>query len=450
MVWVTVWVVAILVYLAVWQRRIEGRRRERIVAEIREARALGADRAVGQYPRVDPFRCIGCAVCVRACPEKGVLGMVNGVACLVRPAGCVGHGACQDACPVGALSVDLHDLASRPDIPRLTADLETTIPGLYIAGELGGLALIRHAIDQGARAVGSIADKMNGTATPPGIADVLVVGAGPSGLSATLKAIERDLSYVTIDQDDIGGTVRKYPRRKLALVQPVALPLDVRLRRREYVKEELIDIWERVIERHGVAIRSGVKLLGVARPNGHFESQTTAGPIRSRAVVLALGRRGTPRKLGVPGEEHEKVLYQLVDAAACRAERHLVVGGGDSAIEAATALAEQPGNEVTLSYRRAGFFRLKARNTERIRKYAELGRVHVLLASHVERIEPDRVHLRVEGDTPASASRVSLPNDRVFVFAGGEPPFPLLKRIGIGFGAEPPAVGAEPPRRVPA
>ncbi|MHC4411310.1 MAG: NAD(P)-binding domain-containing protein, partial [Planctomycetota bacterium] len=343
---------AVLALVAFWQHLLERRRRDEVVSGIREARDLGADRPQNQHPQIEPLSCIGCAACVRACPESGVIEMVDGIAHVVRAASCVGHAVCEIACPVGALKVGLGELENRPDRPRLTSEFETTVPGIFVAGELGGLALIRNAVEAGKSVIDSIAARPR-PPVDPDVVDVLIVGAGPCGMTASLRAIEHGLSWITIDQDDLGGTVRKYPRRKLVLTQPVDLPLGERIRRREYAKEELIEFWTACMDRHGAKIRAGVRFAGVALVDGMFVAETSGGPIRCRTVLLALGRRGTPRKLGVPGEQSERVLYQLVDAATYRGERVLVVGGGDSALEAATALASQPGNQVTLSYRKA-------------------------------------------------------------------------------------------------
>ncbi|MHC4847867.1 MAG: NAD(P)-binding domain-containing protein [Planctomycetota bacterium] len=419
---------AVLALVAFWQHLLERRRRDEVVSGIREARDLGADRPQNQHPQIEPLSCIGCAACVRACPESGVIEMVDGIAHVVRAASCVGHAVCEIACPVGALKVGLGELENRPDRPRLTSEFETTVPGIFVAGELGGLALIRNAVEAGKSVIDSIAARPR-PPVDPDVVDVLIVGAGPCGMTASLRAIEHGLSWITIDQDDLGGTVRKYPRRKLVLTQPVDLPLGERIRRREYAKEELIEFWTACMDRHGAKIRAGVRFAGVALVDGMFVAETSGGPIRCRTVLLALGRRGTPRKLGVPGEQSERVLYQLVDAATYRGERVLVVGGGDSALEAATALASQPGNQVTLSYRKADFFRAKKRNLERVREFVADGRVEVIFSSSVRAIEPGLAHVAL-----ADGSERALDNDYVFVFAGGEPPYPLLAQVGVGMG----------------
>jgi len=399
----------LLLALGIWQRRIDHRERTRVVTAIEEAKSLGAD--------------------TRACPEDGVIGMVKGVAHVVQAAKCIGHGLCADVCPVGAIVVGLGDLSARPDVPMLSDDLETTVRGVFIAGELGGLALIRNAIEQGVRGIEAVAQRCReerGRAD----ADVLIVGAGPAGLAASLRAKELGLSSITIDQNDLGGTVRKYPRRKLVMTQPVDLPIYGRVKRTEFVKEDLIGFWEHIIAEQRITVRERVKFLGTHRENGHLVSETSNGPIATRCVLLALGRRGTPRRLGVPGEEQEKVLYQLMDAATYRGLRCLVVGGGDSAIEAALGLAAQPGNQVTLSYRKPEFFRIKARNAERIRAAGAEGAVKLALASEVRSIGTEHVDLAL------GARAARLPNDFVFVFAGGEPPYPLLKGMGVRFWGE--------------
>ncbi|HVY62880.1 MAG TPA: NAD(P)-binding domain-containing protein [Planctomycetota bacterium] len=431
--------VAVLALLHRWQERIEAARRERILEEEREAQARGSSAPLAQHPQIDARSCIGCGACVDACPEEGVLALVDGVARVIHGARCLGHGLCADACPVGAVKIGLGELAKSPDLPALDGNLETSVPGVFIAGELGGLSLIKNAVEEGVRALDGIAADLRSEGGARGeVADVLIVGAGPAGFGAALRAIERRLRYVLIDQEaDIGGTVRKYPRRKLTLTAPMTLPLHGRVERREFLKEELIALWEGIVARHGVRLRGGTRFLGLGREGDALVARTSTGAIAARRVLLALGRRGTPRRLGVPGEEAEKVLYELVDAASYEGERILVVGGGDSAAEAAIALAmRRPGarpNEVTLSYRRERFFRLKRKNEERLERAIADGLVRALLPSDVRAVEARSVTLAVGPERRVE----TIGNDHVLVLAGGDPPYPLLREVGIRMGAEP-------------
>ncbi|MDD5303150.1 MAG: NAD(P)-binding domain-containing protein [Elusimicrobia bacterium] len=420
--------------VGLWQRRLARDSDRENRALQKDAKARGKDKALAQYPQIREDLCLGCGSCIAACPEDGVIGLVAGVACIIHGARCVGHGKCAEACPVSAITVGLGDVSQRPDIPVLSPALETNIPGLYIAGELGGIALVRNAVEQGRRAVDDIARRLRSepAANPPGVLDLLVVGSGPAGLASVFRAVELKLDYALVSLEDVGGTVRKYPRRKLTLVQAVDIPLQGRLKEAEYEKETLLKMWSEVIAKHGIRCRTGAGLTGVTRRDGFLEVETTLGTIRARFVVLALGRRGSPRKLGVPGEESERVLYELEDAATLKGQRILVVGGGDSAVEAALGLAAQAGNQVSLSYRKPEFFRLKSRNEERLRAAVEAGRLRVMLSTEVRAVAPGAVTLAGPG-----GGETLLPNDWVFVFVGGDPPFPLLQKIGVRFGVAP-------------
>ncbi len=426
-----------------------GRRNRADAARRAEARALGADRPVAQYPLIDEAACIGCGSCVAACPERSVLGIVDGRAVIVNGLKCVGHGRCAEACPVGAIRVGLGDVGARDDIPRLTDDLESTVPGVLLAGELTGFALIRNAVAQGTRAAEAVARRVRAAGLPPpaeGVRDLVIVGAGPAGLSAALVARREGLSYVVLDQQGAGGTILQYPRKKVVLTQPVDIPLWGRLDRSEYAKEDLLAIWQDAMLRFELHVRTGERLEDVMRAaDGTLMVRTTGGTWLARHVILALGRRGTPRKLGVHGEELPKVAYKLLDAEAYRGERILVVGGGDSAVEAALGLARQPGNLVTLSYRKERLFRIKQRNEKNFADALGRGELTARFGSEVLAIGPEAVRLR-QGDR-----ELELPNDYVFVFAGGEPPWPLLRRIGIGFGGAGRDAGrAGPPATAPA
>ncbi len=395
----------------------------------KEAQRLGADRAIAQHPQIDALQCIGCASCVQACPEGGVLGIVDGRATIINGLKCVGHGLCAEACPVGAIQVGLGNIHLRDDIPQLNEHRETNISGLFIAGELGGLALIRNAISQGREIVEYIAQNRLKKETS-NILDLVIVGAGPAGMSASLEAQRNGLRFVTVDQQDAGGTILQYPKKKLVLTKPVEIPLYGQLTKNEYEKEELLEIWQKLRIKYNLPIRTQNKLVEILNLNDTFELKCQYETYRSYYVILALGRRGTPRKLNVPGEQLPKVAYQLQDALSFRNERILIVGGGDSAIEAAMALANQPGNAVTISYRKDTFFRIKKRNEQKLQPFLEAQKINVLFNSEVVEIHPDKVVVKEK-----TAEKI-LPNDRVFVFVGGEPPFELLKKTGIRFGGE--------------
>ncbi len=444
---VTSFLCGVLLAVGIWQHRIRKAEDRRLLAQLKESTAHGPEQPVGQHPHINPYLCLGCFSCVRACIEGNVLAVVEGRARLVRASHCIGDGHCQEVCPVGALTVGLGNIQSRPDIPILSAELETSVPGVFIAGELGGIALIRHAMQQGSQVMRTIAGRLRShgpTREGGGPSGVLIVGCGPAGLAAALQAKHLGIRHMVIDQNDLGGTVLKYPRNKLTMTQPIEVPYLGRLKRPQYTKEELLSLWENAVRKAQIEVRPHVTLIGLERqPDQTFLADTSAGRIHCRYVVLALGRRGTPRRLGVPGEESERVLYQLTDAASYTDKDILVVGGGDSAIEAAAALAVQSGNRVRLSYRRPAFSRIKQRNEERITAFQAEGRIDVLFNSQVKSIQPGSAVLQVEEagnvrETPVRA-------DYVFVLAGGEPPYPLLKKIGIRFHAEKEAEAARVP-----
>ena len=390
------------------------------------ARAGAPDAGAPQRAVVRNDLCVGCTGCVSACPEPGAIAM-RGKLAVVDPERCKGHGECASACPVGAIAMTTGAAVNRVRVPALDAGFQTSVPGLYIVGELGGRGLIKNAVNEGriavehvARALGGGAPRANGD-----VLDVVIVGSGPAGLSAGLEALRAGLAYAVLEQGSLSDTIRKYPRHKVLFAEPLSIPLYGDLWVADSSKETLLQVWETIVANTGLRVNTGERVEQVMRAGDHFRVATPEREYRARHVVLAMGRRGSPRRLDVPGEDLAKVVYDIVEMEAFRGRRVLVVGGGDSAVESALGLANQPGTEVALSYRGDAFARVKDRNRAKIEAAAAAGRVTVMLRSHVREIRLDRVALDVDGESTI------LPNDDVVVRIGGEAPHAFLERLGV-------------------
>ncbi|HGX93341.1 MAG TPA: 4Fe-4S dicluster domain-containing protein [Candidatus Tenderia sp.] len=399
-------------------------RKQRVNIALRDAAKMsGMSEPASLHPSIDVSRCIGCGSCAAACPEGKVLGVINGKAELIKPSGCIGHGACKIACPEDAITLVFGTEKRGVDIPNVQPNFETNVSGLFIAGELGGMGLIRNAIEQGKQAMDSI-KKVSGVGQGEGL-DVFIVGAGPAGFAASLAAKAQGLRYVTIEQDSLGGTVAHFPRGKIVMTAPVEIPLVGKVKLTETTKEALLDLWQGIERDIDIGIQYQERLEQVEQTAMGFDITTSKGTYRSRTVLLAIGRRGTPRKLGVPGEASSKVVYRLIDPAQYRGQHVLVVGGGDSAIEAATSIAEEADTTVTISYRSEAFSRAKEKNRQRVEAAREAGRLRVLMSSQVKSITDKTVALEQGGEP------IEIANDAVIICAGGILPTPFLKKIGI-------------------
>jgi thioredoxin reductase len=413
--------VAVLVIAVGWYLVRHQRRETRETARLQEAVEAGLAEPASLHPLIHPARCLSSGACVKACPEQA-LGIIQGKAQLVNASVCIGHGACRAACPHDAIDLVFGTEKRGIDIPYVSPTFETNVPGIFIAGELGGMGLIRKAVEQGRQAIDSIA-KLKGGRFP---LDVVIVGAGPAGLAASLAAMEKRLRFVTVEQEDsFGGTVYHYPRRKVVMTAPVQLPIVGKMKFGEVSKEKLLEFWQGVFKQTGLTVSLFERMEAIKPEGAGFVVRTSKQEYRTRTVLLAIGRRGTPRKLGVPGEEQPKVVYRLIDAEQYRGQHVLVVGGGDAALEAALACADEPGTSVALSYRSEAFGRVKAKNRERLQACEKAGRIKVLLKSNVKQIGAKNVVLDHDG------SSVDLRNDAVIVCAGGILPTPFLKEIGV-------------------
>jgi thioredoxin reductase (NADPH) len=402
-----------------------GRRTKHAIAVMEEAKIAGLTEPASLHPVIDPALCLGCAACVKACPEKSILGIIDGKAHLIEPSHCVGHGACATSCPTDAISLVFGTETRGIDIPFLTPKYETNVPGLFIAGELGGMGLIRNAIEQGRQAIGYCAAKAKTLPGDSDVLDVLIVGAGPAGISASLGAMERKLRFKTVEQDTLGGTVAHFPRGKLVMTAPAELPLVGKVKFGEISKEKLLAFWQGVVADTGLEIAFEERVSDVKAENDVFTVTTTRSIYRTKTVLLAIGRRGTPRQLGVPGEELPNVIYRLIEPEQFAGKKVIVVGGGDSALEAAASIAEQEGAHVTLSYRRAAFDRARPKNRARVATAEAKGHLVVRLNSQVERILKDAVILKI------GELQETMASDTVLVCAGGELPTNFLKNAGV-------------------
>jgi thioredoxin reductase/NAD-dependent dihydropyrimidine dehydrogenase PreA subunit len=415
--------VAVIIYW-LWARHL-AKREKKALLTLEDLAGLGDVVPDTIHPVIDLDRCIGSGACVRACPEKNVLELVHGQARLLNPLACIGHSACLPACPVEAIKLVFGSAERGVELPMVDPNFQTTREGVYVIGELGGMGLIRNAVSQGRQAADHVA---RGKRRGKGDAyDAVVVGGGPAGLSATLRLVEASLRVILLERGSVGNTIVHYPRAKVVMTGSLEFPLVGTVRRGKMSKEELIALWASIIEKSKLPLKTGVMVEGVAaEPDGMWRLDTTAGPLRAANVMLGLGRRGTPRTLNVPGEEQSKVHYTLIEPDPFKGKHVLVVGGGNSAVENALALADFNGcASVTISYRRSAFARCRAENRRRIDELIGAGKVRPLMPSDVVHIGEKEVVLRAEN------GEVTIPNDDVIVQIGGTAPSELLQQFGI-------------------
>lgn len=397
----------------------------KILKKVALAKEEGLFEPISLHPYIDLNTCIGSAACVADCPEKDILGIVDGKATVINTTNCVGHGACFHACPVEAISLRIGTETRGVDLPHVNQNFETNAKGVFIAGELGGMGLIKNSIEQGQQAIENMIKLKK--PSKENILDVVIIGAGPAGISATLASKKHELSSVTLEQDSLGGTVFTFPRSKLVMTSPMDLPLYGKVKLHDTSKDELLALWNKVIEQHEIEIKENTKVESIIPlPDDTFKVVTNTGKeYISNYVLLAIGRRGSPRKLNVPGEDSQKVSYRLLEPERMSGKKILIVGGGDSAVESAMLLMEN--NEVILSYRKDKFARIKPKNRESITEAIDSKSIEAIFNSNLKSINDKSIMIKVDNEENTR----TIENDLVYIFAGGEMPTSFLQKAGV-------------------
>lgn len=410
-----------VVWIYLWKQKKDSKKVEEKIAKAKEE---GLFEPVSLHPVIDENSCIRTGACILACPEKDIIGIRDGKATTINASRCIGHGACFHACPTQAIMLCIGTEKRGVELPHVNQNFETNVNGIFIAGELGGMGLIKNAVEQGKQAVENIVRSLKGSHQAE--YDLVIVGAGPAGISASLTARKNQLKFLTLEQDTLGGTVFSFPRQKIVMTSAMDLPLYGKVRLFETSKQQLLDLWQDALRKNGISIRENTKVEWIRPEDGHFTIETLAGErITSKTLLLAIGRRGTPRKLDIPGEMLEKVAYRLIEPEDIQGKDIIVVGGGDSAIESALLLCDH--NRVTLTYRGDAFSRLKPANSEKIGKAKQEGRISLLFNTNPLKILEKEVLLADSKEN----REFNIRNDLVYIFAGGELPIQFLQKAGV-------------------
>jgi thioredoxin reductase/Pyruvate/2-oxoacid:ferredoxin oxidoreductase delta subunit len=423
---ISVYAVAILFCLIIVFIYLRKQKRDskKVELKIAQAKEDGLYEPVSLHPVIDENSCIRTGACIAACPEKDIIGIKDGKATTINASHCIGHGACFHACPTQAITLVIGTEKRGVDLPHVNQNFESNVIGIYIAGELGGMGLIKNAVEQGKQAVDYINKSLRKNHGAE--YDLIIIGAGPAGISATLQAKKHQINFLTLEQDTLGGTVFTFPRQKIVMTSAMELPLHGKVKLYETSKSQLLDIWNNALKKNEITIKENSKVESITPENGHFRVEIlNGGSITAKNVLLAIGRRGTPRKLGISGEMSEKVAYRLLEPEDINGKDILIVGGGDSAIESALLLANQ--NKVTISYRNDVFNRLKPKNNASIKEAIASGSIKVLFKTQPTAIEKDSVSISIMDENKT----VNLKNDLVYIFAGGELPIEFLQKAGV-------------------
>jgi thioredoxin reductase/NAD-dependent dihydropyrimidine dehydrogenase PreA subunit len=375
-----------------------------------------------RHPAINTSICVGCGTCVLSCQEKDTLYLINGKSALVNPFACKSHGDCERQCPTGALQLVEYGKRMKVHIPEVDDHFQSSVKGIYIVGVLSGAGLIKEAINQGRAAVNHIMRDVY----PDNLPNVVVVGAGPAGLSAFLSCRKFGLPSLCLEKENTANTIRNFPKKKILMAEPVDMPIYGPLWVGDTTREKLLEAWERILEKTGVDITIGSQLEHIRGSDGNFIVTASGQEYSCQKVILALGNRGVPRKLKVSGEDGDNVFYNLLDAKEFSGTSVTISGAGDSAVEAALSLMQQQ-CRINIVLRGDGFPRVKAKNREKIVQAIENKNITAFYNSRVAAIDSNTISI----EDSLSGQSHNLPNDHVFVMIGGELPFQLLEKIGI-------------------
>jgi thioredoxin reductase len=457
---------------------------------------LKADGPAYPHPVIDPVLCIGCHACVEACPHD-VLAIVNGVSTPVALDQCMEDTGCTVECPTSPKAcIIINGTKKIPNrkVPSRNQRLMTNVPGVYMVGDVSGVPLIKNAINEGAQVIDYVIEDLQSQGDAKADYDVAIVGVGPAGLSATAIAKQRGLRYIAVEQDKVVSTIQNYPAGKYVFFKPDTVDAKggVPLEGVGNQREAILKSWMNSMMQNGIQVNEDESCKDIKKDNGVFKVTTEAGKLKEkstytvRAVILAIGNRGTPMKLRVPGEEltmrvqpgpmvarhcpqcgqprsgqqvfcvrcgqklpvrtpppcdDSKVKYKLSDPDDYVNQKCIIVGAGNSSIESAVALTgfKRVGdqvtftrnNEVALVVRSDFKGDLKLGNKMDVYDCMDAGKIKVFFRTEIKEITEKEVVLM---DTRSKEEKARLANDYVFALIGGEKPTKFLEGIGIKIG----------------
>jgi thioredoxin reductase/Pyruvate/2-oxoacid:ferredoxin oxidoreductase delta subunit len=383
------------------------------------------------HPIIDDALCGGCGACVKACPEGEIIQLIHHKAVLVYPSKCVGHGLCEQVCPYGAIDLVFGTKTRGMEIPRISPDYETNLSGLYIAGELGGMGLVKNAVKQGKLAAYHAIDKLNDCKEKTDV-DLFVVGAGPSGFSAGLACMEKKVTYKVIDQNSFGGTIFNFPRQKIVTSHPLEFAIvgPQKFKGNVVFKEEILAHFNKIKKETNFEVSERENFISLSKSDKNvFNIKTTKGDYTAKKVLLCMGVRGSPRRLGLPNEDLPKVTYNLVDPEEYQNSSVAIVGGGNAGLECAQYLSKPHlKNKVHLVVRGGpteAFSKSNEANQKLVFEQEKQGLVTIHYDSSIKSIEVDHVILN------KGKGEERVDNNFIFIFAGAEVPFKFLMSLGI-------------------